>query len=234
MSIYHHPRIVTDGLVLHLDAANKKSYPGNGTTWYDLSKNKTSGTLVNNAIYNSTNGGRISFYAGANSYCRISQRLVQDDFSLCVWFQSSGNSVAGSQWYQGHGLLDCEVSSIVNDYGLSYLNNKAVFGVGSPDQTIQSSSLINDGNWKYIVATRAKTSGYGQIYINTNINASGTFTNKNSLTAPSNTYIGSSNGGVGSYGPPSGSVAVAQIYNKVLTYSEILQNYNATKSRYGL
>jgi hypothetical protein len=234
LGTFYNPKIVTDGLILHLDAGNKKSYAEGSSVWNDLSKNKYTASLVNNAIYNSINGGAVSFYTGANSYVQIPSRLVQDDFTLCVWFQSSGNSVAGSQWYQGHGLIDCEVSTIVNDYGLSYLNNKAAFGIGSPDQTIQSSALINDGEWKYIVATRTKSTGYGTIYINGNINASGTFTNQNSLTAPSNTYIGSSNGGVGSYGPPSGSVAVAQIYNKVLTPSEILQNFYAARERFGL
>ena len=59
MGISYNPRIVTDGLVLCLDAANKRSYPGAGTTWSDLTKNNHNGTLVNNASFNSGNGGGI-------------------------------------------------------------------------------------------------------------------------------------------------------------------------------
>ena len=68
MSLNHGGKpIVTDGLVLCLDAANPKSYPGSGTTWTDLSGNGNNGTLVNGVGYNSDNGGSLSF-DGVNDY----------------------------------------------------------------------------------------------------------------------------------------------------------------------
>ena len=57
MSLAHSPRIITDGLVLCLDAGNTKSYPGSGTTWTDLSGQGNNGTLVNGVGYNGSNGG---------------------------------------------------------------------------------------------------------------------------------------------------------------------------------
>lgn len=61
MALAHNPKIVTDGLVLCLDAANPKSYPGSGTVWSDLSGNGNNGTLVNGVGYNSNNGGYLTF-----------------------------------------------------------------------------------------------------------------------------------------------------------------------------
>jgi hypothetical protein len=61
MAIFNNPRIITDGLVLALDAGNPKSYPGSGTAWTDLSGNGNTGTLVNGTGYNSGNGGSLVF-----------------------------------------------------------------------------------------------------------------------------------------------------------------------------
>lgn len=70
MGFYRGPHIVTDGLVLALDAANPTSYPGSGTTWRDLSGNNNSGSLVNGPTFNSVNGGSIVF-DGSNDYVNI-------------------------------------------------------------------------------------------------------------------------------------------------------------------
>ena len=67
MSLNHSPKIVTNGLVLCLDAADKKSYPGTGTTWFDRSGNGNNGILVNSPTFNSGNGGSIVF-VGHNDY----------------------------------------------------------------------------------------------------------------------------------------------------------------------
>ena len=61
MSINYNPRIVTDGLVLLLDAGNTKSYPGTGTTWTDISRNGNNGTLTNGPTFDSANGGSLVF-----------------------------------------------------------------------------------------------------------------------------------------------------------------------------
>ena len=70
MAISYNPRIVTDGLVLALDAGNPKSYPGSGTTWTDLSGNGNNGTLTNGPTYSSANGGSIVF-DGVDDYAEI-------------------------------------------------------------------------------------------------------------------------------------------------------------------
>ena len=67
MSTKYSPKIVTDGLVLCLDAANSKSYPGSGTSWNDLSRNNNTGTLTNGPTYTSSFGGS-SVFDGTNDY----------------------------------------------------------------------------------------------------------------------------------------------------------------------
>ena len=67
MSNNYGPKIVTDGLVLCLDAADQNSYPGSGNTWYDLSGNGNNGTLVNGVGYNSGNLGSLVF-GGVDDY----------------------------------------------------------------------------------------------------------------------------------------------------------------------
>jgi len=222
---YYGGPIVTGSLVFAIDAGNLVSYPKSGTTAYDLT-GSNNGTLTNGTGFSNVNDGTWTF-DGTDDYIRIN-RMVADDFSLCIWFQTSVTSSTGTQWYQGQGLLDGEVGGSVNDFGLAYLNNKAVFGTGNPDTTIQGTTSLNDGIWRYIVATRNKTTGAISLYVNGTLEASGTGST-NSLNAATYIYIGSSNGGVGTNGSINGNVALAQIYNKVLTAAEVLQNYNATK-----
>ena len=99
MAIKHSPRIVTDGLVLYLDAANTKSYPGSGTTWTDISGKSNNGTLTNGPTFDSGNKGTIVF-DGSNDYVSetsgLSDSLLQGDWSISFWANfdvvNTGNS----------------------------------------------------------------------------------------------------------------------------------------------
>jgi len=77
MSYSNGPRIVTDGLVLYLDAGNSKSYPGSGNTWYDLSGNNFQGELVNTPTYTTNNSNKFFAFA-TNDYVRISNSTLLD------------------------------------------------------------------------------------------------------------------------------------------------------------
>ena len=92
MSLSHSPKIVTNGLVLCLDAADKKSYPGTGTTWFDRSGRGNHGTLVNSPTFNSTNGGSIIFN-GNLTYGSVS----------CSQFQSGNNPFTIECWVKWFG-----------------------------------------------------------------------------------------------------------------------------------
>ena len=86
MGLSHSPRIVTDGLVFCVDAGDKMSYPGAGTTWTDLSKNRNNGTLTNGPTFNSANGGSISL-DGSNDYISVGSfnEDSSQDLSVMVW-----------------------------------------------------------------------------------------------------------------------------------------------------
>ena len=96
MATNYNPRIVTDGLVLALDAGNTKSYPGSGSTWTDLSGNGNNGTLAGGVGYSSSNGGSLTF-DGSNDYVyRTSTNFDfgTGDFTVSGWFymESSGSN----------------------------------------------------------------------------------------------------------------------------------------------
>jgi len=96
----HSPRIITDGLVLCLDAGNPKSYPGSGTTWTDLSGNGNNGTLTNGPTYNSGNLGSLVF-DGVNDYVNLGDLDLPAPFTLSIWFK--GNTTQSQQYC---GLLN--------------------------------------------------------------------------------------------------------------------------------
>ena len=137
-------------------------------------------------------GNALGFDATKSSYVQVS-RLVSDDFTIEFWVKTSMTSPTGTMWYQGAGLVDGEMPTQVNDFGVSLLNGKAAFGVGNPDVTIQSTTTINDGNWHHIAATRLKSSGLMLLYVDgvQEASSSGTTTSKLSLTSATNLRLGS-------------------------------------------
>ena len=86
------PNIVTDGLVLYLDAANTKSYASGSTAWNDL-VGINNGTLVNGPTFNSANGGSIVF-DGSNDYVSTTYNAVLTNFTFCAWFRQSGSVIS--------------------------------------------------------------------------------------------------------------------------------------------
>jgi hypothetical protein len=228
MAIHYNSKISTDGLVLCLDAANSKSYPGSGTTWTDLSGNGNNGTLVNGVGYSGDNLGSLSF-DGVNDYVSLS-RIVQDDFTLSCWFKTTQSFETSTQvqWYRGVGLVDAEVAGVTNDFGMSVQAGKVDFGVGNPDVTIQSTSTYNDNIWHFAVGTRNKNSGAINLYVD-GVFITSAVGNTNTLNAPSNIRVGSIQTNIQFF---NGNIAQVSIYNRALTAQEIQQNFNATKSRY--
>jgi len=221
-----YPAIVTDGLVLNLDAGFTPSYPTTGTTWYDLSVSSNNGTLINSPTFDAD--GSISF-DGSNDYATAnypSSFLGNPSFSIGGWFKRSGTWSSGATWGIGNG------GSNINSYNWSYENTIGIDLYGNTTfNTFQTYSLTE---WKYIVWTyngSTFTTSNVIIYINgvpytgddlTVIRSSGATPNivGNSLalgrvSANENQY----------YGKP--VIGSFQMYNRVLSQSEILQNYNS-------
>lgn len=231
--VAYSPSIVTDGLVLYLDAANIKSYPGIGSTWYDLSGNGNNGTLVNGPTYNSNNKGSISF-DGVNDYinCGNSDTLnLKRTATLCVWFKLSNLSFT---WSPLISKMDSSGSIMSRTYavfiyltGVIYLIVADVTG-----QELAVSTPITTNTWFNWVGVIDRDHGKLTHYIN------GVKNNENSATRTTDAISHSNpvfvNQGGSGYNNFSGEVPQVQVYNRVLSAAEIQQNFNATRGRYGI
>jgi hypothetical protein len=210
--------IVTNGLVLNVDAGFTPSYSQSGTTWYDMSSSGNNGTLINGPTFNSSNGGSIVF-DGVDDYVVFSQvPSLTNQLTMECWFFL--NAV---QFQSQNRLISNGDSYVI------YLDNSTLsFYMESQGGYIRSAGNSFLNSWNHIVATYNSTSR--AIYINgvlkTTSNASGNVPNGNILN-------------IGAYQNQSiytinGRMPIMRIYNKGLTDSEVLQNYNAQKGRFGL
>jgi len=222
--------IVTNGLVLNLDAGFDPSYPATGSTWYDLSGNSNNGTLINGPTYNSSNSGSIVF-DGTNDYVQINN-TTSASFTLNCWVRSTsyGSGSPGQQAYFGSGIIWSDVAGAGNDFVLAMTGNVAAWFTGNPDVSINDNTSINTGAWFYLSATKDGPSGIKSLYVNGQLRVTGSC-NANVLNANSKINIGGNTLDGRYY---NGRIAQVSIYNKTLSATEILQNFNAQKSRFGL
>ena len=218
--------IVTSGLTLCLDAGFIPSYQGSGTTWYDIAYSGFNGTLTNGPTYNSSNGGSIVL-DGTNDYCDISATQMTSSLititGFIKWLAGTGGMFFGFTTY--------DVWTQSGNLGYN-IGASDVYGISSA--TVTSLGLI--GNWAHYTFVMTSTGSIptnNKIYINGNLQtlAQRLGTTTNSPGFGSNLRLCSWNAG-GFYGNLQyGSL---QVYNRALTQTEITQNYNAQKSRYGL
>lgn len=223
--------IVTDGLVLHLDAGNTSSYPGSGTTWYDLTTNNYDGTLTNGPTYNSANGGYIEF-DGVNDYVDLTSFVIPSEITVSVWVKpdviSSTMQLATS---------DDSVQVIRNwQFRLDSDGTVRViaFHTASPNNVqVQTTDTLTAGDWAMVTFTVDGSNL--KIYFNGGVE-------KASSSFPYN-ILGNGNAGFLLLGARkstnyadflNGNIPTCMVYDRALTATEITQNYNATKGNYGL
>ncbi len=234
MTTSYSPLIVTDGLVMYLDAANTKSYPGTGTTWTDISRNNNNGTLTNGPTFSSANLGSIVF-DGVDDYVNCGNLgTIGNTQTIEVWFNS--NSVTSYK-----NVLDMNYSTYFPNTGnvgprLEQYSSGQLIWIWSGNTTnnniynYPTLENINANKWYHTIFTL--NSGAWQWYLNGILIQSG--------TSPQGyvTTYGDVNIGRGFVLDPSryysGNIPSVKIYNKALSTAEVLQNYNATKTRYGL
>ena len=232
--------IVTDGLVLHLDAAKRDSYPGSGTTWYDLSGNGHHAVLENGAAISDTGTKSQNILTdGSNDKITISNHsnlTPTTNFTVALWFY--GNPNQGGRY---GGLFNKDGNGDFGSWGIygDINNNYVRFGYKATSGTQiecsnQTYTDIDNASWYNYCGTFDGT--HLRLYRNgteiaTNLNVSATHN-----TPETNSY----NVGLG-YRPGSNNYllshnyAIAMFYRaKTLTAAEVLQNYNAQKGRYGL
>jgi hypothetical protein len=227
MAVSYSPNISKDGLVFCLDAGNRASYTGSGTTWNELSNNM-SAELVNSPTFNSQNNGFFQFVT--DDYARIPNNTTLDTQtpSVEVWIKTNGTNQNGF-WFE-KGTVNTQYSLFQEGTNIQWRQLFTAGGLTSLSTT--TANFINISNWYQVVGTF--TSGRRRLYINGNLVNSDTQTGTISTNSG-----GMSIGAYGGYtGAKSyyynGNLAICKVYNKELTSAEILQNYNATKGRFGL
>jgi hypothetical protein len=217
--------IVKDGLVLWLDANDKTSYPGTGTTWRDLSRGGNNGTLTNGPTYNSANGGSIVF-DGVDDYvsCGNSSSLQLNQGTISSWLKTSS---PGSSF---RGIITKQ-----NNYGLFLENSVLVTYDWGSVNTRSTGINIADGTWKNVVMSFTTNTGTPSNNAVIYLNGSAVLTTTIKLQS-NDVEVQLARGGLsgGSNQLLNGNISLGLIYNRALSAQEVLQNYNANKNRFGL
>jgi len=224
MAILNGPGIIQDGLVLNLNATDQNSYPGSGTTWSDTSGRNYTHTLYNNSSTTTFQGVKC-FDCSTNGYIipAGSTFTFTQNYTMIAWANALSEGQVGTWrtlWRttpDDHPILIQDGSDLIGYYD----NNAA--GFVSYGVTLGGLGLAN----KWTMFTITGTGGSTYFYYNNAVSAGsvGYSANGNNHDA-----IGNVNG----TSQPFGYIASAMLYNRALSATEILQNYNAMKSRFGL
>jgi len=267
MSVRGGPDIVENGLVLYLDAANRRSYPGSGTTWFDLSGNGNNGTLTNGPTFDSANGGSISF-DGVNDYVTTPLTLGDifassnglEQLTMCYWHRrpsaASATSYLGSIQTTTSGTIRYIANYVaifsgpvtwiigfeVGGAGVTW-GGGAGFGYeanaygffcmavnlksGEPSYTICS---ISPTAAVFVNHTGTTVTYYSRDTGDIDSIQTGFFAVSTAYTATDQPFLL----GRRATSYYNGRMGSTMIYNRMLTPVEMVQNYNATRSRFGV
>ena len=228
------PKIVTDGLVLYLDASNTRSYPGTGTTWSDLSRGGNNGSLINGPTFNSANGGNIVF-DGSNDYIstNTNSSLTQagnTQFTVDVWVKKSASN-------KDMLLGPWDNSNRKGWFVQWFTDGNLYFGITNGAFNYNYVSVSWQNQWFNLTGvfdgSLLTNQNIGKIYVNNILQ--NTTNSGNMLTSVPAGLVEVSIGRLTNYSSyATGNIAMVKIYNRALSASEISQNYNATKTRFGL
>ena len=229
MSLNHGPRtIIPDGLILHLDAANTKSYPGSGTVWKDLSGNGRDGTLINGVGYSTDNGGTLVF-DGTDDYvdCGNDNILSPPYLTASVICKQTSFSTRGHIMGRGAGNDGNFYIVLETNRQLKvYLDYGSVLALGGyfnnfPLNTWTQITVTHDG-----LVTK--------IYINGVLEVSSNRVGTLRSWQANPLLIGGGPGGPGGAQFATGNISSAQMYSRALNQSEILNNFEILRGRYSI
>ena len=237
MAINNNPKIVTDGLIFHVDSADKNCYGGSGATVNDLSTSGLTSTFTNPSYSGSINQGSFH-YDGVDKYITVPSSAITNllnNFSFEVWFNKQGVGSVGSAYdsifqkeggYSGYPVYGIRAQTEANPTNLvMYFAYSATLGDVSSG-TIKSNGItINE--WICCTVTVSSgnvAKGYYQGELEKTLSLNGDLKDEN------NTCLI----GIGDGRRWNGYIPIVKIYNKELSASEVRQNFDAMKSRFGL
>ena len=234
MSLIFLPRVVSDGLIFSADAANHKSYPGSGTTWYDLTQNNYNATLINSPTFTSENSGGFGF-DGTDDYVELGQvpTTVLSSFTWQFIFKpisfTNGVRLITTRGDNGKGFW----LNITNTK-IAQVTIGTVLG-GDYDFT-ESINYLNINNIYFLTFVIDNTTA--QLYINGILIQTPQTISSTRTQSLTNSWVN------GVFLEPNGTLRPAtyanqtlyslSYYNRALSSNEVLQNYNALKPRFGL
>jgi hypothetical protein len=236
MGIRRGPNIVREGLVFAVDAANPTSYPGSGTIWKDQTVNQNNGTLTNGPTFDSGNGGSIVF-DGSNDYVDFDDILDLSTLSVSMWINcdvyNSGRQFLFGKWKNSHRAY----ALVLNQSGTSAgsITSQISIDGGSSNIGLATDSGVIDANgtWFNVGFTHDGTTL--KTYVNGVLGATatigGAYTSGTAHVAVGTILFSNDTSPLN---PFNGQIANTQIYNRALSSSEVLHNYNALKGRFGL
>lgn len=207
------------------------SLPSGAVGWWKAEGNANdvleanNGVIHNGATFSTGLVGQAFSFDGTDDYVSVN-RSIQDNFTIEFWLNTT--QVVGTdsgQWYEGRGLVDAEVRTVTNDFGVTLRNGKVLFGVGNPDVTIRS-GVVADGNWHHVAATRLRSTGEMRLYLDGLQVASATGGTQ-SLTAPPRITFGRVQV---DNNPFQGKLDEVSIYDRALSPTEIQAIFNAGSS----
>lgn len=222
MSLFHSPQIITEGLVLHLDAGNPRSYPRSGTAWRDLSRRGSDGTLTNGPTFSAANGGGVVF-DGTNDHILLPNGLLSGTGNFTINQFLSGTGTAGTTF--GNYLAgNLQVFWGTNAIGM-WLNNSSTYLGTSPWNT-----TLPEYTTAPVMITALRSGTTTRFYINGVLKKTGS--SSDTIGATSAQFrIGTNTIGTEQF---NGRIFITQVYNRALSDTEITQNFNATRGRFGV
>ena len=228
---------VADGLVLHLDAGNLASYKGTGATWNDLSNIGNHGTSANSPTYEITQSGTLNFNGSTTQVSIADNASLEtgstNDLTMEVWMyptSSNTSQVILGKFNNGGGSADVSYSIRANTSGKLF----AQMGNGSGSILNSTELTFTANKWYHVIYVfkRGSTKTL-ETFINGKSIGSVTHTLSTLLNSTNNLFIGRYNGGEYAQNY-SGKIGIVRLYNRALSTSEILTNFNANRGRYGL
>jgi hypothetical protein len=220
--------IVTDGLVLNLDAGWYNSYPATGTVWTDLSNEGNNGTLINGVGFSTDGQGSLSFDASddyVNCGTDSSFNFGTGNFNVSCWIKTS--STSGSDWM---GVVSKYNNNTSTGLWIQLNPSNRFIGFGWDGGTYHTSTTsVANGEWRYVSCQRTGAESV-EIYVDGVLVSTGIGANKSSDSSVSLDV-----GRIDISGRYfNGNIADVQIYGQSLTAGQILQNFNTQKYRFGL
>ena len=237
MSLQHSPKIVTNGLVLCLDAANRKSYSGSGTVWRDLA-GSNNGSLKNGVTFTTQNIGSFSL-DGTNDFLYVSGILpTVYNFTVSFWIKSNTTS-------NHRGIFCIKNSADAADYGAG---NYAIHTIDGGYFGMEASNLYGGNTSRnntiifqkdsYCSVVCDQSNLQVRYFLNGALDGTQTITSTLTFNDHNALFLGcrqfSTTGENNYQNPLAGNIYMYQYYNRALTQTEILKNYNALKGRFNL